>query len=200
MVRRRMAMKVRNRTAMVLGVIVMPAVLATWVAASGQHQRVNQQSAIIAEFQKRIEGYMKVHKAAATQLPALKSTASQAKILEYQRALAAKIVAARPRATQGEIFTRPIAAEFRRLIRTAMTGSRAGRIRSSLERGTPVKSNIEVNHSYPAVTPVETTPPSLLAGLPKLPTDLEYRVVDHDLVLHDVKADLVVDFLPAAIP
>ncbi|HET9179074.1 MAG TPA: hypothetical protein VFQ24_12015 [Terriglobia bacterium] len=193
-------MRGRNRVAVTLGAILVPAVLATGAAASGQHQRVNQQSAIVADFQKRIESYMKLHKAAAGQLPALKSTASQAKILDYQHALAARIVAARPHATRGEIFTQPVAAEFRRLIRTTMTGSRAGRIRSSLQRGAPVKSNIEVNHPYPAATPVETTPPSLLLNLPKLPTELEYRVVNHDLVLHDVKADLVVDFVPEAVP
>jgi hypothetical protein len=57
-----------------------------------------------------------------------------------------------------------------------------------------------VNHPYPAMKPVETTPPSLLLNLPKLPAELEYRVVGHDLVLHDVEADLVVDFVPRAIP
>lgn len=193
-------MNVRNRIAVTFGGVLMPAVAATGAAASGQHQRVNQQSAIVADFQKRIENYMKVHKSAAGQLPALKSTASQAKILDYQHGLASKIVAARAQATQGEIFTPAIAAEFRRLIRTTMTGARASRIHASLQRGTPVKSNVEVNHQYPAVTPVETTPPSLLLNLPKLPTELEYRIVDHDLVLHDVKADLVVDFVPGAIP
>ena len=193
-------MKASYSTAVTFGVALISVVLATGVAASGQRQRVNQQSAIIADFQKRIESYMKLHKAAAGQLPALKSTASQTKILGGQHALAAKIVAARPHATQGAIFTPAIGAEFRRLIRTTMPGSRGRRIETSLQRGTPVKSNVEVNHPYPAVTPVTTTPPSLLESLPKLPTDLEYRIVDHDLVLHDVKADLVVDFLPAAIP
>ncbi len=193
-------MKLRNRIAVAFGVVLMPAVAATGAAASGQHQRVNQRSAIVADFQKRIESYMKVHNSAAGQLPALKSTASQVKILEYQRALAAKIVAARPHATQGQIFTPAVAAEFRRLIRTTMTGARASRIQASLQRGTPVKSNFEVNHQYPAVTPVATTPPSLLQNLPKLPTELEYRIVDHDLVLHDVKADHVVDFVAGAIP
>ncbi|HKT11053.1 MAG TPA: hypothetical protein VJW77_04430 [Terriglobia bacterium] len=49
------------------------------------------------------------------------------------------------------------------------------------------------------MAPVETTPPSLLLNLPKLPAELEYRVVQHDLVLHDVKANLVVDYVPGAI-
>lgn len=189
--------KPRNRIAVTF--VLLSFLAALGLAASGQRQATNQKSAIVAEFQKRVDSYMKVHKAAAGQLPALKSTASEAKILAYQHALAGKIVAARPHATQGTIFTPPIAAEFCRLIRTAMTGPRERRIRASLQRGTPVKSNVEVNHPYPAMVPVATTPPSLLLNLPKLPTELEYRVVDHDLVLHDVKANLVVDFIPGAI-
>lgn len=192
-------MEPRDRVAMTRAFILLPVFLAVASFAQLQHQRVNQQSAIIADFQKRIESYMKVHKAAAGQLPALKSTASSEKLSNYQHSLAAKIVAARPHATQGAIFTPAIGREFRRLIAAAMHGPRSSRIRSSLKRGAPVKSNVQVNHPYPSMTPVETTPPSLLQTLPKLPNELEYRVVDHDLVLHDVKADLVVDFLPRAI-
>jgi hypothetical protein len=36
------------------------------------------------------------------------------------------------------------------------------------------------------------------AGAPELPEDVEYRIVNHDLVLWDIHADLVVDFLPNA--
>jgi hypothetical protein len=169
-------------------------------SARSQHQRVNQESAIIAEFQKRVSDYVKLRKSAAAQLPALKSTASPARILEYQHDLAAKIIAARPHATQGNLFTPSIAVEFRHLIHITMRGPEESRIHASLQRGAPVKSKTEVNHPYPAMTPVETTPPSLLLNLPKLPAGLEYRVVGHDLVLHDVDANLVVDFIPRAIP
>ena len=194
-------MRWRNRiTVAARGTITtIAAVIAVGTAVAAQQQQVNQKSAVIAEFQKRIASYMKLHNAAARQLPSLKSKASSGEISRYQHALASRIIASRPHAVQGEIFTPPIAAEFRRLIRTAMTGSRAHRIRSSLQRGAPVKSKIEVNHPYPAMAPLETTPPSLLLNLPKLPSGLEYRVVQHDLVLHDVKANLVVDFVPRAI-
>lgn len=193
-------MRPRNRVTLAArGIMLITAIVAAGATVAAQQQQVNQKSAVIAGFQKRVASYMKLHNAAARQLPSLKSKASSGEITRYQHALASRIVASRPHAVQGEIFTPPIAAEFRRLVRTAMTGPRAHRIRSSLQRGAPAKSKIEINHPYPAMAPVETTPPSLLLNLPKLPAELEYRVVQHDLVLHDVKANLVVDYVPGAI-
>jgi len=168
-------------------------------SALSQRHPVNRESAIIAEFQKRVSDYVELRKSAVAQLPALKATTSPAKILEYQHTLAAKIVAARPHATRGNIFTPTISMEFRRLIQTTMDGPDARRIRASLRRGEPVKVSIQVNHPYPETVPVETSPPSLLLNLPKLPAELEYRVVGQGLVLHDVDSNLVVDFIPGVI-
>ena len=47
---------------------------------------------------------------------------------------------------------------------------------------------------------MQSTPPTLLANLPKLPAELEYRIVDRELVLLDTKANLIVDLLPNALP
>ena len=42
-------------------------------------------------------------------------------------------------------------------------------------------------------------PPDILQVLPPLPEELQYRIVDHDLILIDMHADLVVDILPGAV-
>jgi hypothetical protein len=42
--------------------------------------------------------------------------------------------------------------------------------------------------------------PFMIETLPALPAELEYRFVGRDLVLLDVRAELVVDILPAALP
>jgi hypothetical protein len=52
-----------------------------------------------------------------------------------------------------------------------------------------------VNQIYPAEWPLQTFPAPLLQQLPKLPPDLEYRFVSDALILRDVKANLVVDFM-----
>jgi hypothetical protein len=56
-----------------------------------------------------------------------------------------------------------------------------------------------VNAPYPPV-PLQSTPPTLLANLPELPPGLDYRIVNRTLVLRDVQANLVLDFIPKALP
>jgi hypothetical protein len=48
---------------------------------------------------------------------------------------------------------------------------------------------------YPSTWPLQTFPPTLIATLPKLPPELEYRFVDNALILRDTKANIVVDFV-----
>jgi len=70
-----------------------------------------------------------------------------------------------------------------------------------LRHAEPVKPlNLQVNDKYPEGVPLQSTPPSLLLDLPKLPPEVEYRIVGHDLVLRDVKANLIVDFVNNVIP
>ena len=52
--------------------------------------------------------------------------------------------------------------------------------------------------TYPSWATHEV-PALLLQQLPVLPGGLQYRVVDHDLAILDVDANLVLDVLPAAI-
>ena len=81
-----------------------------------------------------------------------------------------------------------------------MKGPQAARIQDSLQRAEPVQLELQVNAVYPASVPLQSTPPSLLLNLPKLPPEVDYRVVGDKLVLRDVEANLIVDFIPHAIP
>ena len=100
---------------------------------------------------------------------------------------------------QGDFFTPPIAKEFRRLIGIAFQDRRERRIMKSLAHAEPVEGQLKVNASYPPV-PLQSMPPTLLANLPELPSSLDYRIVGHALVLRDVQANLVLDFIPKALP
>ena len=167
----------------------------------GQAPRVNRDSVIIKDFESRVTDYVKLSKKAASGPAAPKQTESAAKLKEYQLALAAKIRAARPQARQGDIFTPQIAKVFQRLIAAPFGGPKGETLRASLRHAEPVKPlNLQVNDSYPEGVPLQSTPPSLLLDLPKLPPELEYRIVGRDLVLRDVKANLIVDFINNVIP
>ena len=161
---------------------------------------VNPDALIIQDFENRVSEYAKLHKTIEAKMPALKSTASSEKIEHHQRELAEEIRKARRGAKQGDIFTPPIHAVFHRLIAIAMQGQGAARINTSLRHAEPVRLRLRINADYPASVPLQSTPPSLLMNLPKLPEEIEYRVVGNNLVLCDAHANLIIDFVAGAIP
>ena len=170
-------------------------------AAAQPPEKVNWDSPISKDFNRRVADYVKLRKTAQKEVHRLKPTRSPEAIEQYERHLAHRIHEARHGSVQGNIFTPEITEEFRRLIGITMQGPEAARIRESLQRAAPVRSRaIRVNSAYPAGLPLQSTPPSLLLKLPPLPPEVEYRVVGHDLVLRDVDANLVVDLIANAIP
>ena len=54
---------------------------------------------------------------------------------------------------------------------------------------------MKVNGSLPR-TGAKPVLPCILEALPRLPEELEYRIIGTDLVLIDVHAGLIVDILP----
>ncbi len=162
-------------------------------------QPVNPDAATIEDFKKRVADYVKLHKQVASDMGRLKPTTAPEKIVKHEETLAEKIRAARADARQGAIFTPTIEAEFHRLIAITMAGPRAARIRKTLKGDEPVALRLKVNDDYPKSIPLQSTPPTLLLNLPELPKELDYRIVGRSLILRDVDADIVVDFIPNAI-
>jgi hypothetical protein len=176
------------------GPLVLTLLLAGPLASD--QQKVNRASATLADFGRRVNEYVKVRKAVESQVHILKPTNSPEEIQQHERELAQGIRQARRDARQGGIFTPEIAAEFRRLIAEAMRGPEAARIRESLRSGSPVAAQaISVNASYPPAAPLQSTPPSLLGNLPELPPGLDYRLVGRSLILRDVEANMILDFI-----
>ena len=157
-------------------------------------------SAPLDEFQKRVGEYVKLHKKVEGELPRLQPTDKPEIITAHQSELARRIRDARPGAKSSEIFTPEVSAEFRRLLSGAMSGPKAKRVHQSLRRAEPVRLPLQVGDPYPDNIPLQSTPPTLLLHLPKLPPELDYRVSGHNLVLRDVGANLIVDFIPDAVP
>jgi hypothetical protein len=171
-----------------------------WLVAIGYGPLRAESQPGFSDFEKRVGEYVKLHKKLRGEFSRLKPTHSQGEILQHQRELARTIREARAQAAQGEIFSPEIAAEFRRLIAKTMQGQEGIRIHKSLRRSEPVRIPLHVNDTYPEKLPLQTTPPTLLLDLPKLPEELDYRVVGNNLVLRDVEANLIVDYIPQAIP
>jgi hypothetical protein len=160
---------------------------------------VNADAQLLVEFKQRVDAYMKVHNRLEKDTPPLKRTDDPVRIKASQDALSAAIRAERASAVQGEVFTPEIADRLRRLMNPEMIGKKGIETNKSLKEDAPLGVVVKVNAPYPEDAPLPTVPPNLLASLPALPDDLEYRVIGRALILRDVHANLIVDFIPRAI-
>ena len=177
-------------------------IVGTLAAFPGARQeKVNPDAQLLQEFKQRIDKYMELHNRLEKKAPRLKSTEDPAKIKASQDALAALIRAERATAKPGEIFTPEIAKVFRRLMNPEVKGPDGPETKKAIKDDAPPAGEVpmKVNARYPENAPLPTVPPNLLASLPQLPEDLEYRIVGRTLILRDVHANIIVDYLPKAI-
>jgi hypothetical protein len=177
--------------------------MATLTLVVGQpgfgQEKVNPDAKVLQDFQSRIDTYMKLHNELEREAPKLKDKAEPEEIKAHEDALAAKVRAARPAAKPGEIFTPDVRALFRRLMYPEMKGKEGAATKAEIKEDAPAAVSLKINAKYPQSEPLPTVPPNLLAALPKLPEELEYRIVKRDLILRDVRANLIVDYIPNAI-
>jgi hypothetical protein len=175
-------------------------VLSVLAAGGGQDKpRVNADAALSVEFLKGVQAYVDLHKKLEATLPARPEKATPAQVEAHETALAKLIVQARSQAKQGDIFPQPIRAYFRRQIARALAGPEGRAIRQSLMEDNPGRVQLRVNSRLPDGVPLTTMSPAILGALPKLPEHLEYRFIGARLVLLDLHAQLVVDYIDEAL-
>lgn len=170
--------------------------LAVAIGAAADPPPVNPDAAVIGEFEKRVNAYLATRGSIEAEIGRQKATHSGDAIAGHEREMRHRIRAARETARQGDIFSPQIAAEIRRLVGLAMQAQNAKHVEQSLRHAEPVHLNLHVNDTYPEGVPLQTTPPTLLENLPKLPAGVEYRINGGDLLLLDAKARLILDILP----
>jgi hypothetical protein len=150
-------------------------------------------------FTDRIEEYAALHRRLEAGLHTGPS-ADPAVFLRSRADVAARIKSARPNARQGDIFSPGVDALFREIVAKTLEGTDTEALLRDLyaEHRAVRGFHPRVYEHYPHWGTHEM-PCVLLSALPKLPEDIEYRLIDHDLLLLDIHADLIVDVLPDAI-
>jgi hypothetical protein len=150
-------------------------------------------TAATAEFNKAVAAYVEIHNKADGQVPSLKRTDDPKEISSREIALGDAIRELRASARPGDMMTRDIAKEFRRLIKKDYQGRSREDRRIFLDEVPHFRPM--VNQRYPSEWPLATFPATLLVVMPKLPDILEYRLLSEALILRDVKANIVADFI-----
>ena len=163
---------------------------------------VNADAHVLADFTARVNQYDALRKKADDSAPPMKKTDNGGKIMEAQQALGERIGAARAGAKQGDIFTPDIAALLRRLIHPETKDPDTKALLKE-KKDQPKPGTVplwKIGMPYPEKEPLATMPPDILERLPKVPKDIEYRFVQKHLILYDVRANTIIDFVPNAIP
>lgn len=148
-----------------------------------------------ADFTARMTAYERLRTKLEEGLPRLEVTDNPIEILRAENMLATRIRAARAGARRGSIFSPPIRAAFRR----ALKGVVGAGICEAIRDDNPGEFEYPINGTYPKYQPVSTVPPRILETLPELPPDVYYRFLERDLVLHDTRANIILDEIPDAI-
>jgi hypothetical protein len=173
-------------------------VMATLAAAQAPVAPQNPKSAdfkveiwgdALTDFSARLSAYAGLREKLQKGLPALAVTPKPEEILAAEEALAARIRQARAGAKRGDIFAPKIRATFKRVLAGTITPGMCEAIRDD----NPGEFFYDVNGTYPKREPHSTVPPSILAVLPRLPDDVMYRFLDRDLILHDTRANVILD-------
>lgn len=175
--------------------------LTLMVSSVATQPQTNPTAATLADFETRLKTYVALHRKLANETGEIDETKSPRQITDREVALGKLIRTARAQARRGDIFTPSVEALFKQLIREESAG-RSPRVRTDRKEDQDELADFTptVNQVYPPTQPLVTFPAGLLRVLPKLPRELEYRLVQRNLILRDIEANVIIDFIPAAMP
>jgi ABC-type transporter Mla subunit MlaD len=155
-----------------------------------------------------VQAYAELERKLESRLPKLPDKAEPERIVAHKDALASAIQQTRSNAKQGDLFILEARPVLIKMIRSETVGAQGAQAREEIvdtaaKKGSneaPAAVNLKVNSKYPSSVSLSTVPADLLTILPQLPSEVDYRFVHRHLILRSVKANLILDFIPGALP
>jgi hypothetical protein len=168
---------------------------------SAPNLRAHDESQVLTDFQSRVRRYVELHQQLEATGPPIPISDNWAEITAAVGALADRIRAARATARRGDVFSPEVERWFRQALATCLEGENTEEFLAALEEEEAKDFVLipQVNGRWPEDAPLASMPPHLLAVLPPLPGELQYRFMSHDLILWDVHANIIVDFITGAL-
>lgn len=159
-----------------------------------------QQPPAVKTFETQAKEYVKVRNKIKDAAPKLLKDSTPEQIEAYRVALEQSLLAARKDAKRGDLFTPEISDHIRRTLKTEFQGRDRKDIRDIVFETELQGVVLRVNHPYAQTAELSEMPATLLTKLPQLPTELRYRFVGHNLILVDRESNVIIDFMPNALP
>ena len=155
----------------------------------------------LEEFQEEIDEYVELRNKLESQLPSLPMQAAPEQVHAHEIALGDLIISARQRAKQGDIFFSQIDPLIRERAQTVFARPEGAQDKATIQDEQSERNvAARVNQRYPDDLPLSAVPASVLASLPRLPPELQYRFLRRHLILIDIGARIIVDYLPDVLP
>jgi hypothetical protein len=151
-------------------------------------------------FEKQVKDYIALRNRVKENAPKLSKDSTPEQINAYRTTLQDSLRSARPNAKRGEFF-RPETAEFiRRTLKTEFQGKDRRELREQIFETETQGVVLRVNYPYAQSAELSEMPATLLTKLPQLPKELRYRFVGRNMLLVDRESDVIIDFMPDALP
>ena len=158
------------------------------------------EKAVIAAFENQVKEYVKLRKKVRENVPKLSKDSTPEQIEAYRTSLVESMRNARKGAKRGEIFLPEVGAYIRRTLKEEFKGKDRKEIRDIAFETELTGVVLRVNYPYAQTAELSEMPATLLAKLPQLPNEVRYRFVGNNMILVDRESNLIIDFMPDAVP
>ena len=149
----------------------------------------------VTDFTVRVHAYSELRHQIESQLKPVTQTADVRQLRRERRSLARAIRGARLGSVQGEFFTSATTAQLQLVLTRVVDATMCAAIMDE----NPGEFAHKIDGAYPDGKTLSTMPGLLLARLPGLPDDIQFRFIGRHLILYDVRANTIIDQMPNAI-
>jgi hypothetical protein len=154
----------------------------------------------IQMFEKQVNAYVELRNKVRATAPKLSKDSTPEQINAYRTALEESLRNARAGAKRGELFHPETADYIRRTLKIEFQGKDRRELRDKVFETETQGVVLRVNYPYAQSAELSEMPAMLLAKLPQLPKEVRYRFVGRNMLLVDRESNVIIDYMPDALP
>lgn len=156
--------------------------------------------ASLEAFEQQVKNYLQLRNKVKDNAPKLSKDSTPEEIQAYRTTIEQSLRTARQGVKRGDFF-RPATADYiRRTLKSEFRGKDRRELRDTILETELQGVVVRVNYPYPQSAELSEMPATVLAKLPQLPKELRYRFVGRNLLLVDRDSNVIIDYMPNALP
>ena len=156
--------------------------------------------AAIETFERHVKAYVELRNKIRESAPKLSKDSTPEQIHAYRTSLEESIRNSRKGAKRGEVFRPETAGYIRRTLKNEFQGKDRQELREKIFETELQGVVLRVNYPYAQSAEFSEMPATLLAKLPQLPKEVRYRFVGRNMLLVDRESNVIIDYMPDALP